>query len=301
MGHTESPTFQYVCHDVILHLPSINRTKYGHSSRLVRPRSYSLSGLEAQHIQTMTSTNANQLYIRPARRSDSAALSRICLLTGNAGASAEHLHTFGELIGVVYAEPYVHLPSGGGFVLVDPSKKSTAPRPDNTASDNGGVGERGESNSEDEVVGYVLSAFDTVRFEKEMEEDWLPKYRSKYPLPVPNPDSLRYASSPPPKDADIRYINAVHKPDHTHPASLAYSPAHMHINILPEYQRTGYGRKLIGTLARWLQEEKGLERMWLGMDLRNVGAKRFYERLGFRELDGAPEGIVGIEFQDWKD
>ena len=44
-------------------------------------------------------------YIREARSSDSPALSHICLLTGNAGQSAEAQHTFGELIGLVYAEP----------------------------------------------------------------------------------------------------------------------------------------------------------------------------------------------------
>ncbi|TCD64322.1 hypothetical protein EIP91_004232, partial [Steccherinum ochraceum] len=70
-----------------------------------------------------TDPNANptQTYIRRATPSDSPALSRICLLTGDAGQSAAPLHTFGELPGVMYAEPYVHMPSAGGFVLVDPS------------------------------------------------------------------------------------------------------------------------------------------------------------------------------------
>ena len=241
----------------------------------------------------MDSTNPNTLFIRPARRSDSAALSRICLLTGDAGASAEHLHTFGELVGVMYAEPYVHLPSTAGFVLVK------RPPPEGTTDVCKFL--VGQWDDEGEVAGYVLTAFDTVQFEKEMEEEWLPKYRDKYPLPVSSPDSPVYASSPPPKDADIRYINVIHNPHRSHPAALAYSPAHMHINIMPEYQRQGYGRELIGQLVRWLQEEKGLERMWLGMDPRNVSAKKFYERLGFRAIGGAPEGIMGLEFQAWQD
>ena len=54
-------------------------------------------------------------YIREATSSDSPALSRICLLTGNAGQSAEAQHTFGELIGLVFAEPYVHLPTTFAF------------------------------------------------------------------------------------------------------------------------------------------------------------------------------------------
>lgn len=73
-------------------------------------------------------------YIRRATKDDSSALSYICLATADAGKSAEKLHTAGELPGLVYAEPYVHLPTGFGFVLVDPSR-----------------GENGEA------VGYVLA------------------------------------------------------------------------------------------------------------------------------------------------
>ncbi|KAK7695420.1 hypothetical protein QCA50_000056 [Cerrena zonata] len=249
----------------------------------------------------MSSTNPSQLFIRPARRSDSGALSRICLLTGDAGASAEDLHTFRELIGVMYAEPYVHLPFAGGFVLVDPSKKSLANNFESNDNHDVDEGKGGKDEDEGSVVGYILSAFDTIQFEKAMEEEWLPKYRSQYPLSITSPDSPSHASSPPPKDADIRFIKTIHDPHHAHPAALAYSPAHMHIDILAEYQRLGYGKKLIGVLVKWLKDEKGLDRMWLGMDTRNVGARRFYEKLGFREIVGAPLGVVGIEFQDWKD
>ncbi|CAL1700552.1 unnamed protein product [Somion occarium] len=238
----------------------------------------------------------SQLYIRPARQSDSATLSRICLLTAEAGVSAEHLHTFGELPGVIYAEPYVHLPFAGGFVLVDRSKSSSASLHDDDNNEEEGG----------EVVGYALSAFDTPRFEQELEKRWFPKYRIKYPLSLPDFPVPVSTSSPlvvaaaAPKEADIRYINNIHNPPHASPGALVFSLAHMHIDILPEYQKLGYGRKLIDTLVRWLKKEKGLERLWLGMDKRNVGARRFYEKLGFRDLEGAPEGVVGIEFEDWK-
>ncbi|KAI0081834.1 acyl-CoA N-acyltransferase [Panus rudis PR-1116 ss-1] len=218
---------------------------------------------------------ASQVHIRRALQSDSPALSRICLLTADAGNSAEHLHTFGELPGVMYAEPYVHLPSAGGFVLVDTAK---------------GVDGAGE------VVGYVLAAFDTKQFENELEEQWFPKYRVKYPYP--NHDTSAPLEA---KEADARYIRNIHNPPHASPTEIAFSPAHMHIDILPEYQRKGFGRRLIGALIQWLKDEKGLDRMWLGMDPRNTEARAFYEKLGFRHVEGAADNVMGLEFAEWRD
>ncbi|KAH9943390.1 uncharacterized protein BXZ73DRAFT_97431 [Epithele typhae] len=67
--------------------------------------------------------NVRPRALRPPRRPRGpAGVNRICLLTGDAGQSAEGLHTFGELIGLVYADPYLHdLPGCFAFVLVDPA------------------------------------------------------------------------------------------------------------------------------------------------------------------------------------
>ncbi|THH33678.1 hypothetical protein EUX98_g588 [Antrodiella citrinella] len=223
-------------------------------------------------------------FIRRATASDSRAVSRICLLTGNAGESAAHQHTFGELPGLVYAEPYVQLPSAAGFVMVDPKPSSE------------GLGGEGEG----EVVGYILTAFDTLSFEQELEETWFPRWRAKYPNPYPTNDNSGTtdgtpATDTPPKPlpADTRYIAVIHNPHHASPASLAFSPAHLHIDILPAYQRRGWGRKLIGTLVRWLEHEKGLQGVWLGMDVRNEDAAKFYKRLGFAPIEARRRGLWG--------
>jgi hypothetical protein len=50
---------------------------------------------------------------------DEVSVSRICLLTADAGVSAEALHDFGELPGLVYAVPYIRMPTTWGFVLED--------------------------------------------------------------------------------------------------------------------------------------------------------------------------------------
>ena len=225
------------------------------------------------------------LFIRPAKRTDSPAVSRICLLTADAGVSAADLHTAGELPGLMYAEPYVHLPECYGFVLVDPSLSGK---------------EGGEGEGEGEVVGYVLGSFDTRAFEKSMKQTWFPPYLEKYPLSAAV-DANRVTEDTPAHlrnltPGDKHYIRTIHSPPTAHDAQVAFSPAHLHIDILPQYQRQGWGRKLIGCAVKYLREEKGLDSLWLGLDPRNANGRRFYERLGFKEVPGAPHETVGIKF-----
>ncbi|KAH9846982.1 acyl-CoA N-acyltransferase [Lenzites betulinus] len=211
-------------------------------------------------------TSKGEVYLREVRPSDSPSLNRICLLTGDAGKSAEPLHTFGELIGLVYAEPYAHLPTTFGFVMVDPSKDNA-------------------------VVGYILGTYATRTFEQHATSEWFPRVRAKYTLP---PETNEGAT-----DADRRYINILYNPSHAPQAAVDFSPAHLHIDILPGYQRQGWGRKLTARAVEYLRAERGLKRLWLGLDPRNDDAKKFYERLGFKELPGAPVGTMGLELEEF--
>jgi hypothetical protein len=36
------------------------------------------------------------------------------------------------------------------------------------------------------------------------------------------------------------------------------------------------------------------------MDPKNIDARKFYEKLGFRDVPGAPSNVVGLSFEDWK-
>ncbi|KAL7282451.1 hypothetical protein ACG7TL_003922 [Trametes sanguinea] len=208
-----------------------------------------------------------EVYVRPVKPTDSPALNRICLLTGNAGQSAEGLHKYGELIGLVYAEPYAHIPATYGFVMVDPAKG-------------------------DEIVGYILGAYDTRAYEQHAIDEWFPRVRANYAYPPETNDGAT--------EADKRYIGILYNPPRAPQAAVDYSPAHLHIDILPEYQRQGWGRRLIARAIEHLREEMGLAKLWLELDPKNEGAKRFYERLGFNELQGAPAGTMGLEFEDFK-
>ncbi|KAJ7507956.1 acyl-CoA N-acyltransferase [Mycena galericulata] len=197
--------------------------------------------------------------IRRANEADAPSLSRICLLTADAGKSAESLHDFGELPGLVYAVPYVKLPTTWAFVMVDESR-------------------------ENQVVGYVVGSKDTRAYEKYAGQHWWPAHAEKY-LPS---DMVR--------EADKKYANLLRNMSTTEEPNIAFSPAHLHINILEEYQGHGWGRKLIETAVDYLKGE-GTKGVWLGMDPRNANARKFYERLGFVGFEGSLPDVVGLKFE----
>jgi len=214
--------------------------------------------------------------IRPATLEDTPALSCICLLTGDAGQSAEHLHKHPELLGLLWALSYVSLPPEAahtwGFVLVD----DTAPDNDHTTN---------------AIKGYILGTSDTRAYEAAAEEGWWPALRIRFPLSSDADERMT---------ADQEYIDLIHRaPDAALDACLAVSPAHMHINLLPEVQRRGWGRTLIGRAVDHLRERQ-IGAVWLGVAESNVGARRFYERIGFREIQGAPEKLMALDIETWK-
>ncbi|KAJ7929919.1 acyl-CoA N-acyltransferase [Mycena leptocephala] len=197
--------------------------------------------------------------IRRATSADEPSLSRICLVTADAGISAEPLHDFSELPGLVYAVPYVHLPTTWAFVLVDGSKDEL-------------------------VIGYIVGSTDTRAYEQYAAEHWWPVQAEKYP-----PSAMV-------KEGDKHYSGLLRNM-HTAPAAnIAFSPAHMHINILDGYRGQGWGRKLVQTAVDYLKGE-GLNRLWLGMDPRNKEARKFYERLGFAGFEGSSPNDVGLIFE----
>jgi ribosomal protein S18 acetylase RimI-like enzyme len=210
--------------------------------------------------------------IRPVAPEDITAISRICLLTADAGRSAETLYSHDELPGLVWALPYVLLPPmtarTWGFVLVDPSA------PDNDHSTRA-------------VKGYILGTTDSRAHEAAAEALWWPPLRRRFPLESGGDERT---------EADERCISIIHRaPDPAHEACLTVSPAHMHINLLPEVQRRGWGIKLIGTAVDHLRGE-GISSVWLGLDERNTSARKFYEKVGFKGIIGAPNSNMALDF-----
>ncbi len=68
-------------------------------------------------------------------------------------------------------------------------------------------------------------------------------------------------------------------------------PAHLHIDLLDEYQGKGYGTKMIQALIDRLIE-KGISGVMLIVDKDNHGAQRFYERAGFKKAVSLFGGVV---------
>lgn len=212
------------------------------------------------------------IFIRPVTKEDEAALSEICLETSGAGKSGRDAHNYPSLPGEVYALPYVHVPDCvWGFVLVEKPTETSPP-------------------SDESVVGYTLGALDSRAFEAATAQTWWPPLRAKYAE-----GSLVVQ----PTETDQKYIKSIMNFPAASEAQVAFSPAHLHIDILESHQRKGWGKRLIGRVIRHLKE-KGLKAVWLGMDPRNKAAGLFYERLGFHTFEGAPEAVFGITVEEWE-
>ncbi|WP_337000875.1 MULTISPECIES: GNAT family N-acetyltransferase [unclassified Microbacterium] len=188
--------------------------------------------------------------LRPFRQGDEDDLADVCLRTGDAGADATGLYRSSGLLADVFALPYAAWHPEGTFVVDD--------------------GRR--------VVGYVVCAPDTAAFERWFQYAWWPPREPRHRSQAG--DSERDATM-------LAYARAVG----TRAASFVDRyPAHLHIDLLPEVQGQGWGRRLIDALAGHLWT-RGVDGVQLTAGARNSAAIAFYRRLGFDEL-GADHGGV---------
>jgi ribosomal protein S18 acetylase RimI-like enzyme len=77
----------------------------------------------------------------------------------------------------------------------------------------------------------------------------------------------------------IRAIHRAYEPRENDPRH----PAHLHIDLLPQAQGQGNGRRMIEALLAKLRA-LGVPGVHLGVGARNSGAIAFYERVGFTRL-----------------
>lgn len=68
-------------------------------------------------------------------------------------------------------------------------------------------------------------------------------------------------------------------------------PAHLHIDILPEYQRVGVGSRLMDALLDHLRQLH-IPGVMLGVASDNEKGKNFYRKYGFSVLEEGPQEIV---------
>ena len=183
-------------------------------------------------------------HLRPYEARDLERLYEICLRTGAAGEDATDLVVDPRLFGEIYAAPYGVLEPQHAVVLDDGSGAA---------------------------IGYVLGALDTEAFGARCEAEWWPRLRDHHPegsggndldelLDRDDPPSL------PPADE-----------------WLAAYPSHLHIDLLPEAQGRGWGRRMMTAMERLLATA-GSPGVHLGTSVRNERAIAFYRHLGYREL-----------------
>lgn len=183
-------------------------------------------------------------HIRPYRRSDVDRLYEICLRTGAAGEDATELVEDPRLFGALYAAPYGVLEPEHALVIDDDSGAA---------------------------IGYALGALDTRAFEARCEAEWWPPLRERHPVGGGG------------NHLDQLLITMLHHPHLADDDVVAAYPSHLHIDLLPEAQGAGWGRRLMEHLQEALRAD-GSSGVHLGVSTRNEGALGFYAHLGYQEL-----------------
>lgn len=121
---------------------------------------------------------------------------------------------------------------------------------------------------DDEAVGYILCAPNQAKFEEEYEP-----YRLKA--------------------KKISFIDAVAQTIENKMFKRLFQeyPAHLHIDILPEYQGNGNGTALMRTLEKHLVEI-GVKAVRLSVGANNRRAHKFYEKNGYTRLAVVPGSAI---------
>jgi len=192
--------------------------------------------------------NRTAAHIRPYRPGDLDALYEICLLTGDGGQDATSLFADPMLLGHFFAAPYGLFAPSLAFVLEDAQ----------------GVG------------GYILGALDTRAFEEQLESNWWPRLRTRYPDPAAGVPAEQWTP-------DQHMAHMIHHPWRIPDELAARYPSHLHIDVLPRLQAGGYGRQMTNTLTAALRD-RGSRGVHLHVPRGNQRAAGFYRHLGFTEL-----------------
>jgi ribosomal protein S18 acetylase RimI-like enzyme len=186
--------------------------------------------------------------IRGYQPGDRDEIARVCLLTSNNGGDGTAIFRDPRMPGDVYALPYA---------ILEPSLALVAETSE-------GVG------------GYSVATLDTKEFGGRLEREWWPAMRARYPEPPPHGDGDLSAQ----ERTALGNIHHTWLPGEDVPSGY---PSHLHINLLPDLQGRGVGRRLLDTLLSTLRDQ-GSPGVHLGTHLTNVRAVGFYRHLGFSEL-----------------
>ncbi|MEU5595312.1 GNAT family N-acetyltransferase [Streptomyces sp. NPDC020298] len=184
-------------------------------------------------------------HLRPYSPSDRAAVADICVRTAHNGGDSRVLYPDQRLMPTLFVEPYCFLEPDLAFVLDD---------------------------GQGRAAGYVVGTADTARFVEAFRDIWIPRVADRYPR-----------TSAAPRTPSEEMVSLLHRPERMLLPELNGHPAHLHIDLLPPWQRRGHGRRLMDALFSALRE-RGVPAVHLGMVTANTAARAFYDRLGFEVI-----------------
>ncbi|WP_295819082.1 N-acetyltransferase [uncultured Microbacterium sp.] len=193
-------------------------------------------------------------HLRSFRPGDEPALAEICLRTADTGSDATGILDDDDIWAAVFVLPYVaRHPELAVVVETDDGR----------------------------VAGYAVATDDTDGFEEWFQHEWWPRFAERWPKPA--------------ADAVTRQDSVLDYAYGRRPGAEPFAqhcPAHLHIDLLPEVQGQGWGRRLIEALRDRLRAA-GVPGVHLVAAGTNAGAIAFYERLGFTRLD-APADVAAF-------
>lgn len=176
----------------------------------------------------------------------------MCVRTADSGGDARGKYDTDRLMGDLFAAPYAFLQPHLAFVLEDHGS----------------------------VVGYVVGTSDTAAFAAAYRQRWIPTLAGIYQPLQGEPAN------------DTEFMLSLHfNPERMIVPALKDYPAHLHIDLLPPYQRRGYGRALMATMMAALHLA-GAPAVHVGMLSANTSARVFYDRLGFHEIAVPDAGVL---------
>ena len=128
------------------------------------------------------------------------------------------------------------------------------------------------ADEDDKAVGYILCAENFESFIHCFREEYIPR------IPEDQTDHIGYAKAS--TAVQEKYKNEY--------------PAHLHIDIMPEYQRMGLGHKLMDTLLSHLKD-KGIKGIVLSVADFNDKGIAFYKKYGFTLAESSSDGIAFVK------
>jgi ribosomal protein S18 acetylase RimI-like enzyme len=222
----------------------------------------------------MDAAGAARIVYRRSGKADARGVAEVLYRTGFLGEDLTGRGLFGDrrLFALVNTEYYLRYESRNAFVAVD------------EAGEGGNI--RGR------IAGYIIGASDTAAFASGFRR----RMRWRIALRAVLVSSWRYPES-------FRQVLAWARSNAGDSGRFNEDyPAHLHINVLPGYQRLGIGETLMRLFLEGL-ESQGLRGVHLGTSNRNAKALPFYRKQGFEVLaeQGEPfwtgvEGHVTVVF-----